>query len=131
MYGFQNYHLKFSTSFSCDLSNNSNNGEALKKLRKGSLNTRMSRDISDDLFIQSLKDPECVAILLNCVKTEKQITNIFSDTIKLKEKQIKGESHLQEVSNAVDFVTKKFDPYKQERKKGEKTIISWQKLCLD
>ena len=84
----------------------------------------MSRDISDDWFIQSLKDPECVAILLNCAKTEKQITNIFSDTIKLKEKQIKGESHLQEVSNAVDFVTKKFDPYKQERKKGEKTIIS-------
>ena len=57
-------------------------------------------------------------------KVKKQITQIFDNTNQLKEKQIKGESHLQEVSNAVDFVTKKFDPYKQERKKGEKTIIS-------
>ena len=58
------------------------------------------------------------------LRKNRKTTNIFSDTIKLKEKQIKRESHLQEVSNAVDFVTKKFDPYKQERKKGEKTIIS-------
>ena len=51
-----------------DLSNNSNDGEKSKKPIEGSLNTRTSSDIPDDLFTQSLKDPDCVAILLNCIK---------------------------------------------------------------
>ena len=51
-----------------DLSNNSNDGEASKKPREGSLNTSTSSDIPDDLFAESLKDPECVTILLNCIK---------------------------------------------------------------
>ena len=95
-----------------DLSNNSNDGETSKEPREGSLNTSTSSDIPDDLFTESLKDPECVTILLNCIKkVEKQITQIFDNTNELKEKQIKGESHLQELSDAVDFITKKFDKY--------------------
>ena len=47
---------------------------------------------------------------------EKQITRIFDNTNELKEKQIKGESHLQELSDTVDFIIKKFDKYEQERK---------------
>ena len=46
-----------------DLSNNSNDGEASKKPREGSLNTSTSSDIPEDLFTESLKDPECVTIL--------------------------------------------------------------------
>ena len=49
-----------------DLRNNSNKGEASKKPREGSLNTSMSSDNPDDLF--TLRDPECVTILLNCIK---------------------------------------------------------------
>ena len=48
-----------------DLINISNKGEASKKPREGSLNTSTSSDIPDDLFTESLKDPECVTILLN------------------------------------------------------------------
>ena len=48
-----------------DLSNNSNDGEASKKPREGSLNTSASSDIPDDLFAGILKNPECVTILLN------------------------------------------------------------------
>ena len=53
---------------------------------------------------------------------EKQITRIFDNTNELKEKQIKGESHLQELSDTVDFIIKKFDKYEQERKEREKII---------
>ena len=88
-----------------------------------SLNASTSSDIPDDLFTESLKDPKCVTILLNCIKkVEKQITQIFDNTNELKEKQIKGESHLQELSDAVDFITKKFDKYEQERKGREEIV---------
>ena len=48
-----------------DLSNNSNDGETSKKPREGSLNASTWSDIPHDLFTESLKDPECVTILLN------------------------------------------------------------------
>ena len=45
--------------------------------REGSLNRSTSSDIFDDLYTESLKDPDCVAILLNYIKKiEKQITQI-------------------------------------------------------
>ena len=44
------------------------------------------------------------------------MTHMFDNTNELKEKQIKSESHLQELSDAVDFITKKFDKYEQEKK---------------
>ena len=105
-----------------DLINNSNDGETSKKPREGSLNTSTSSDIPNDLFTESLKDPNCVALLLNCIKKmEKQITQIFDNTNELKEKQIKDKSQLQKPSNSVDFITKKFDKYKQEKKEREKS----------
>ena len=55
-------------------------------------------------------------------KIEKQITHIFDNTNELKEKQIKDESHLLELSRAVDFITKTFDTYEQERKEREEII---------
>ena len=70
-----------------------------------------------------MKDPDCVALLLNFIKKlEKQITKIFDNTNELKEKQIKGESHLQELGDAVDFLTKKLDKYKQKREEGQEII---------
>ena len=108
-----------------DLSNNSNDGETSKKPREGILTTSTSSDIPDDLFTESLKDPDCVKILLNCIKKmEKQITQIFDNTNELNEKQIKGKSHLQELSDAVNFITKKFDKYEQERKEREEIITN-------
>ena len=75
-----------------ELSNNSNDGETSKKRRESSLNTSTSSDIPNDLFTESLKDTDCVALLLNCIKKMK------------------------------DFITKKFDKYKQEKKEREKII---------
>ena len=106
-----------------DLSNSPNDGETSKKPREGSLNTSTSSDIPDDLFTESLKDSDCVALLRSCIKKmEKQITQIFDSTNELKQKQIKGKSHLQELSDAAYFITKKFDKYEQERKEREEII---------
>ena len=61
-------------------------------------------------------------IELHKKKIEKQITQILDNTNELKEIKMKGESHLQELSDAVDFITKKFDKYEQERKEREEII---------
>ena len=103
-----------------DLSNNSNDSETSKKPWEGSLNTSSSNDIPDDLFTESLKDPDCVTLLLNCIKKmEKQITQIFDNTNELKEKQIKDKSHPQELSDATDFINKELinTSKKQNREK--------------
>ena len=55
-------------------------------------------------------------------KIEKQITHILNSTNELKEKQIKGESHLLEPIDAMEFITTTFDTYKQERKEREEII---------
>ena len=59
-------------------------------------------------------------------KIEKRKTHIFDNINDLKEKRIKGESHLQELSDVVCFITQKFDKYEQERKEREE-IITWRK----
>ena len=59
-------------------------------------------------------------------KIEKRKTHIFDNTNDLKEKRIKGESHLQELSDVVCFIIQKFDKYEQERKEREE-IITWRK----
>ena len=50
---------------------------------------------------------------------EKQITQIFDNTNELKEKQIKDESHSQELSDATDFINKELinTSKKQNREK--------------
>ena len=66
---------------------------------------------------------QSVTLLLNCIKKiEKEITKIFTIIDDLKEKQIKDESHLQELSEAVNFITKKFNKYEQERTEKEEII---------
>ena len=73
------------------LSNNSNDEEASKKLREGSLDNSAVSDLSannDDPFTERLKSPECVSILMNCMQSlEKkvgQIFKMFEKTAKLK-----------------------------------------------
>ena len=64
-------------------------------------------------------------------KIEKQITHILNSTNELKEKQIKGESHLLEPIDAMEFITKTFDTYKQISTRGKLPLWSCgkQKQC--
>ena len=71
----------FNQSLKRDLSNNSIGGETSKKPKERSLSTSMSNDIPHDFFTETLKDSECVTILLNCIKKlKKQIIHIYSIT---------------------------------------------------
>ena len=64
-----------------DLSNNSSDEEASKKLREGSLDNSAVSDVSannDDPFTDGLKSPECVSILMNCMQNLEKRLVIFS-----------------------------------------------------
>ena len=72
-----------------DLSGNSNQKEGAKKLKEGSLNTSRASDIPDEVFIESLKSPDYVNILFNCIKNlEKQTTKIHENAKEMKKRQI-------------------------------------------
>ena len=105
-----------------DLSDNSNQEKSSKKLKDGSLNTSRVSDIPSEVFTESLKSPDCVNILFSCIKNvEKQITQIFENTKELKKGQIKGEKHLAELTEAIDFISNKFEYYetdREEKKEG-------------
>ena len=103
-----------------DLSDNSNQEESSKKLKDRRLNTSKASDILDEVFTESLKSPDCVNILLSCIKNVwRQITQIFENTKELKERQIKGEKHLAELTEAIDFISNKFEEYEKDRKEKE------------
>ena len=82
------------------------------------------------MFTESLTSPDCVKILFSCIKNvEKQITQIFENTKEMKEGQMKGEKHSAELTEAIDFISNKFDEYETDSKEKEERI---QKLedCL-
>ena len=95
-----------------DISDNLNQEESSKKLKDESLNTSRASDIPDEVFTESLKPPDCVNILFSCIKNvEREITQIFENTKEFKEGQIKGKKHLAELTEAVDFISNKFEEH--------------------
>ena len=96
----------------------------------GSLNNSRTSDNPDEVFTESLKSPDCVNISFSCIKdVEKQITQIFENTKKLKEGQIKGEKHLAELTEAIDFISNKFEEYEKDRNEKEERIKTLEE-CL-
>ena len=77
----------------CDLSNNSSDAEASKKLREGSLDNSAVSDVSannEDPFTEGLKSLECVSILINCMQNlEKRVGQIFKMLEKTENHQLK------------------------------------------
>ena len=99
---------------------NSNQEEGAKKLKEISLNTSRASDIPDEVFTASLKSPGFFNILFSCIKNvEKQITQIFENTNEMKEGQIKGKKQLAKLTEAIDFISNKFDEYEKDRKEKE------------
>ena len=67
--------------------------------------------------------PECLQILLNCLQNvEKSVKEMQVMQEKTQSSQIKGELPLKDLSEAVEFITEKFDQYETERKEKEKII---------
>ena len=106
-----------------DLSNKSNDGDDSKRPRESSLNDSIANATNADVFTESLKSEDCVAILRSCMKMlEEEIIRVLQMCQKTKESQIKGESQLNSLIEAMDFMANKFDEYERERQKKYKII---------
>ena len=57
-------------------------------------------------------------------KLEEEILKVLQMCEKSKESQIKGESQLNSLSEAMEFMTNKFDEYERERQEKDKIIDS-------
>ena len=61
-----------------------------------------------DVFEERLKSGDCVQILVNCMRNiEKQLKELFLLAEEIKEKYIKGESNLSELTKAIDLISDK------------------------
>ena len=96
-----------------ELSDKSTNSDHPKKQREGSLND--SQNV-DDIFSEGLFSPDCVAVLVICIKNvEKHVVQIFSKTEEIKYSQIKSKQHLLELNKAVILISEKFGEYEREK----------------
>ena len=106
-----------------DLSDQSNDGDEPKRLREESSASSSSPDSPSDVFQESLKSPDCMKILLNCFKNlDKQVKELFILAQSNNEKHIKGEKQLLDLTESINFMTKKIDDYEKDRAEKEKLI---------
>ena len=56
-------------------------------------------------------------------KLEEEMKKFLQVCEKTKDSQIKGESQLNSLSEAMDFMTNKFEEYERERQENDKIII--------
>ena len=85
-----------------------------------------------DVFSEGLNDSSCRDILFNCLtELEAKVVKIYEVATSTKESQIKGEKQLEDLTSSVDDITKKFDEYKEERKKRKMSKLNVCKsVCL-
>ena len=75
-----------------------------------------------DVFEESLMSGDCVKTLVNCMQNiEKQVKELFLLVQENKEKNIKDESNLSELTKVIDLISGKFDD--NERKEERKTKL--------
>ena len=80
-------------------------------------------EMSDNVFGNSLKSPAYVEILFNCLRNvEKQIKVIFILAESTQEQQIKGERQLNDLHDSAQFISDKFEEYKEDRAKENEII---------
>ena len=80
-----------------------------------------------NVFDEGLEDVDCKNILYNCLKKlETRVTEIFDLANTANENQNKGTRKLEDLTGAFDFIRKKFEDYKAERRQKDKVIESLQ-----
>ena len=109
------------------LSDKSETGEDLKKVRERSLECSQksqTSDIPDDIFTEILNSPDCVAILFNCLKNlESKIREISVSSKETTASQIKGNKQLSDLIDFVQLISGKFDEYEKDRNAKDELII--------
>ena len=103
-------------------SEQSETGDEPKKQKEASRN-ESSTSTLDDVFAEGLKNPDCVLILANCLRSlEQQVKETFDLVKTASESQITGELALQDINKAISFIGEKFDAYENERGENEKKL---------
>ena len=108
-----------------ELSSQSVNDDDSKRPREESNNSTSTPVSPGYVFEESWKSGDCVKMLVNCMQNiEKQVKWLFLLAQENKEKHIKGESDLSEVTKAIALISGKFDDYQRERQEKCK-IKKW------
>ena len=80
-------------------------------------------DMADDVFAESLKSPECIEILLNCLKNvERQRKDIYTLAHSTQDHETKSEKQLIDLTESMIFLSDKFKEYEEDRAKIDKII---------
>ena len=108
------------TSKKRDLSYQSKTCEDPKKMREESSTGRLT-DMADDVFAESLKSPECIEILFNCLRNaERQTKDIYTLAHSTQDHQIKDKMQLIDLTESINFLSDNFKEYEEERAKKDK-----------
>ena len=102
-----------SSSKKRDLRDQSCSGEETRKAREGSLN---DPNVSlDDVFTEGMKSPECLHVLVNCMKNIKAKTkDIWKMNQVTQDNQIRGECQLRNLVKSIGFYNEKFDKLEKD-----------------
>ena len=106
-----------------ELSSQSADGDDSKRPHKESNNSTSTPTSPGKVFEEKLKSGDCAKILVKYMQNiEKQVKEWFVLTQENKEKHIKDESDLSELTKATDLMPGNFDDYERERQKKDKII---------
>ena len=106
-----------------ELSSQLEDGNDSKRPREESNNRTSTPASPSEVFEESLKSSDCVKILVNFMQNiEKQVKELFLLAQENKEKHIKGEYDLSELTKAIDLISGKFDDYEREGREKDKVI---------
>ena len=68
---------------------------------------------------------------LNCLKKlEAKVLKMYGVASSTKKSQIKGKKQLEDVTSSIDYITKKFDEYEEERKEKDEQIKMFARVCV-
>ena len=110
-----------SSSKKRDLRNQSCSGEETRKAREGSLNG--SNVSLDDVFTEGMKSPECLHILVNCMKNiEAKIKEIWEMNQVTLDNQIKGQCQLRDLVKSIEFYNERCGELERDNRKKEEKI---------
>lgn len=113
---------KSSSSSKRHLSDQSNNGDEPKRHREEGSQTD-SNSCWDDIFLVGLEESESNSPVLKFLKRlDVQINELFSSAEVTQNSQIKGEQHLNQVSESMDLINEKFETFKKELEEKDKKI---------
>ena len=83
--------------------------ENIQRDRESSLDDSIVNTTNTDVFTGSLKSEDCVAVLYSCMKKLEEMKRVLQMCEKTKDSQSKRESQLNSLSEAMDFMTNKFE----------------------